>query len=60
MVIFRPNLSIVNPPWRAPNTAPPLKVELMAPIVADEEVVLKKAKKFADAITSEGHVSMSF
>jgi len=35
-----------------PKTAPPLKVELIAPIIAEVLVVLKYFRKFFDAMTS--------
>jgi hypothetical protein len=41
---------MVKPPCSAPNTAPPLNVELMAPIVGDDPSVLKYLRKFAEAI----------
>ncbi len=52
MVNRRPYLSMMTPPKRAPNTAPPLKVAFMAPMMGDVAVVLKKLRKLGEAMTS--------
>jgi hypothetical protein len=52
IVLLRPNLSIVRPPIRDPNTAPPEKVLLMAPMMELPVLVSKYSRKFSLAITS--------
>src|ERR1700719_2630083 len=37
---------------KLPNTAPPLNVELMAPMIGDVGIVLKKPRKLGDRMTS--------
>lgn len=37
---------------KLPNTAPPLNVELIAPMIGDVGTVLKKSRKLGDRITS--------
>ena len=37
---------------KLPNTAPPLNVELMAPMIEDVDTVLKKSRKLGDRMTS--------
>lgn len=39
--ILLPNLSIVYPPDKAPNTAPPAKVDTIAPKIGESPVVSK-------------------
>ena len=43
---------MVKPPIREPKTAPPLKLELIAPIVADVFVVLKYFRKLFEPMES--------
>lgn len=50
--ILLPNLSIVYPPDKAPNTAPPAKVDTIAPRIGESPVVSKYFKKWCEAITS--------
>jgi hypothetical protein len=44
--------SMVKPPIRDPKTAPPEKVDTMAPIMAVVSVVWKKFKKFSLLMTA--------
>lgn len=50
----RPMLSMVKPPMSEPKTAPPEKVETIAPIMALVSVVWKNVKKFSLLMTTCG------
>jgi hypothetical protein len=43
---------MVSPPDKAPIQAPPAKVDMIAPSIGEALSVLKKLRKFCDAITS--------